>query len=590
MEPDKEYYQFKAGDHSRLNHSQQVAWETCITQPVSFVWGPPGTGKTRTLGWMSKQFYVTNETVLIVSHANRAVDNALYHTIRSLQDSWISEQELVKKVTRYTMVLLEQIGEVKLKKYEFYERWLRWLKSIVVEKQELEKLVKEYESFDRTIFKAQLADNRLTGLEQKTSQLEWWKQRLQYWMLRLKSPLEDNDQKLNLKRLSKLLVKLSRRLDKTERRLEHLQSQKNDLLEVCGPYRNHKERYEYVFKTVEAMGGIAIVKKQLRRLKYPEQVELLKDKKIIATTLSKLSMNAAFRVMTFDTVIVDEASMAPLPLLVIAACLAKKRIIITGDPQQLPPICLSETEMSKEWLTRDIFAQASGSRSLKGIYRWADTVDYVTFLDTQYRMPVELSAILNEYFYHQKLVDGIDYSDPGALKLIDTTSYSSRCMKDSRGSRYNEVHEKAVFELVRGLVDWGTPQEEIGIITPYRTQSTHIRNLLKINRIEGIEIGTIHTFQGREKDIIIFDVTDSFPMPPGRLLNEEGPDGEEVMRILTVAFSRARKSLYLVAHSSYMISKFQGKILGKIIGQLRPGHKKTKPSSSGERTYDPEQF
>ncbi|PLS18280.1 DNA helicase [Bacillus sp. M6-12] len=42
--------------------------------PVTYVWGPPGTGKTHTLARVAANKYLKGERVLIVSHSNQAVD------------------------------------------------------------------------------------------------------------------------------------------------------------------------------------------------------------------------------------------------------------------------------------------------------------------------------------------------------------------------------------------------------------------------------------------------------------------------------------------------------------------------------------
>ena len=42
--------------------------------PVTFVWGPPGTGKTYTLARVAANKYFQEKSVLILSHSNQAVD------------------------------------------------------------------------------------------------------------------------------------------------------------------------------------------------------------------------------------------------------------------------------------------------------------------------------------------------------------------------------------------------------------------------------------------------------------------------------------------------------------------------------------
>lgn len=59
--------------------------------------------------------------------------------------------------------------------------------------------------------------------------------------------------------------------------------------------------------------------------------------------------------------------------------------------------------------------------------------------------------------------------------------------------------------------------------------------------IKNIKIGTIHTFQGSECDIVFFDLVEESQFPVSRLLNNK--DGE---RLITVALTRARHKLIIV--------------------------------------------
>ncbi|MCH8857011.1 MAG: AAA family ATPase, partial [Proteobacteria bacterium] len=68
---------------------------------------------------------------------------------------------------------------------------------------------------------------------------------------------------------------------------------------------------------------------------------VVRDAQLIATTLTKAATDTALSGRRFDTVVVDEASMAPLPLVYLAALLAQKRVVLVGDFRQLPPIVQS---------------------------------------------------------------------------------------------------------------------------------------------------------------------------------------------------------------------------------------------------------
>lgn len=72
--------------------------------------------------------------------------------------------------------------------------------------------------------------------------------------------------------------------------------------------------------------------------------------------------------------------------------------------------------------------------------------------------------------------------------------------------------------------------DEIGIITPYNNQVNAIRQ-----QLPDIEVGTVHKFQGREKDVIIMSV-----------VSNQINDFIDDPHLINVAVSRAKKKFYLV--------------------------------------------
>lgn len=59
------------------NDDQVNAVLKSLTQEITFIWGPPGTGKTRILSIILDQLTRSNKKVLLVSHTNLAVDEIL---------------------------------------------------------------------------------------------------------------------------------------------------------------------------------------------------------------------------------------------------------------------------------------------------------------------------------------------------------------------------------------------------------------------------------------------------------------------------------------------------------------------------------
>jgi len=72
---------------SRLRINQRRAF-SLLEQPISFLWGPPGTGKTFTLGAMLAHYLCEHRTakVLLLSTTNSAVDQALISVDDRLQE------------------------------------------------------------------------------------------------------------------------------------------------------------------------------------------------------------------------------------------------------------------------------------------------------------------------------------------------------------------------------------------------------------------------------------------------------------------------------------------------------------------------
>ena len=58
-------------------HAQNEAIKKSLLNDITYIWGPPGTGKTTVIGQIIKELYCRNRSVLIVSHTNTAVDGAI---------------------------------------------------------------------------------------------------------------------------------------------------------------------------------------------------------------------------------------------------------------------------------------------------------------------------------------------------------------------------------------------------------------------------------------------------------------------------------------------------------------------------------
>jgi len=67
----------ETGQALQYNQHQAAAVTHVLQHPVSFIWGPPGTGKTSTLGLTVASLVYSGQSVLVLAHSNAAVDTAM---------------------------------------------------------------------------------------------------------------------------------------------------------------------------------------------------------------------------------------------------------------------------------------------------------------------------------------------------------------------------------------------------------------------------------------------------------------------------------------------------------------------------------
>lgn len=262
-------------------------------------------------------------------------------------------------------------------------------------------------------------------------------------------------------------------------------------------------------------------------------------------------------------IIVDEASMALIPLLVAATqplsgkalnkidykedtslyaaqneavklALASK-IVFVGDPRQLPPIAKTID------LQRSIFSLYGVEKIFIG-----ESVDNAVFLDTNFRNHPHITNLASRLFYGGLLKSGKEEDGKDSLFIRRSTSKMVR----SESSYVNHGNMKIVIEQASKALERG--RRSIGVITPYRKQADLIDKSFDALRQAypdaDIQAGTVHTFQGKEKDIIIYDLTFS-PSEANALAipaTYNGDINSNTAKLLNVAMTRAQSFFIIV--------------------------------------------
>lgn len=303
---------------------------------------------------------------------------------------------------------------------------------------------------------------------------------------------------------------------------------------------NNHSNYQSYNNNVSNNEKINQLKEEIDNIEKNIKSDILSKVKIHASTVIS-SSNHLTQNITFDYIIMDEASQVPVYLSLIPLMKTKKFILI-GDNKQLQPIYNNNASYT---LNQSIF------NTLIKKYP-----DYYTFLNIQYRMNKEISDIASKLYYNNKLKTNKKNSkqkiklknnksiflDEEAVTLIDTSKTELNEENTINGC-CNKYESEIIINIINQLINNDIPDNEIGIITPYRKQKVYIKKLLKLEKLN-IECDTIYRFQGREKDVIIV----SFCKSSEKALTKFQENFIANENQLNVSITRSRKKLILLGN------------------------------------------
>jgi len=271
--------------------------------------------------------------------------------------------------------------------------------------------------------------------------------------------------------------------------------------------------------------------KQARDIENYLVEKCLNRAQIITSTLTSVN-HFHLRKMKFETVIVDEAGQTTDPA-VLMAMLKGTKLILAGDPFQLPPTVKSP-EAEKAGLSRTMLERLTGREDLSRM------------LTIQYRMHRDIMQFSNEKFYqsklqaHQTVADRKLAEEDRALEMIDTAGCGmEESFAEKSASKYNEG-EIRILQIRLEELTTIRPNASIGVISPYKEQVRLLRE--RLAKSENLTIDTIDAFQGRESDIILISLVRS---------NETSEIGFlKDYRRMNVALTRARMKLVVIGDSA----------------------------------------
>lgn len=507
----------------RINLDQLLAIHHGLKYPLSYIQGPPGTGKTNTILNTIATAFFNEKTVLFTSYNNHPIDS-VFEQLRNIR---YRGNPIPLPVIRLgnTEKVEEALDEIKrlylqTKEMKVYARTLERNRDDKIERTaRLSELLKRYEeildlrerkeAIERLLqaeqnltFRVELQSRQLSQIEKRISGIEEVREEDAM-------PLIDDDEEEFRKYLYYISAKYIQRLGEPKNQ---------DLLDIVlmeGSRKLQVTEFNRYLSQEENM------KKFLRI--FPV---------VITTCISAHRLGAPKPY--FDMVIMDEASQCNCAVSLVPI-IRGKNLMLVGDPQQLSPVIVLDPKNNQALKKRYKISREYDymENSIYKTYLACDSVSDEILLSYHYRCHEKIIEFNNKKYYNGKLKIRSSVQKDTPLVYLDLEE------DPAAGKNTAPAEAAKIIEFVQENRD-----KKIGIITPFTNQRDCINQKLRENGIEDIQCGTVHAFQGDEKDIILFSlaVTDhTFAKTYGWLKNNK--------ELINVATSRAKEKLILLSSS-----------------------------------------
>lgn len=254
---------------------------------------------------------------------------------------------------------------------------------------------------------------------------------------------------------------------------------------------------------------------QYRLLEDEDFKPLLEAFPCWCVTSYSISNSLPLKPALFDVAIIDEASQCD-----IASCIPIlfrcKKAVIVGDDKQLPHLSFLEKSKEQSFLSQ---YEIPDKYQLMWKFRTNSMFDLANYysmksvlLDEHFRSASPIIEFSNKEFYNGRIRIMSTNEDNHVLELIRV----SEGKVDSDMTR-NMPETEAVMQRLQELINednLNSSKENykpitIGIISPFRGQVELIKKALRQLYSDSIldkykiEVGTAHTFQGDERDVIM---------------------------------------------------------------------------------------
>jgi hypothetical protein len=553
---------------------QRPAVETVLNAPLSYVFGPPGTGKTRhVLASAVLSHLDEGQVVLILAPTNNALDVAMRGVIEACRNAGrdiskflrlgtpsaefakdFSKQCEARGIAARLVVLRQEIHELEeeLQQRRSADDLLR-LDGFIERLQKVVRLGHERDTALRELGSLQLAGRRSSEWEKKARDIDREIQDTLAWVKQNRCYLSQDCQQP--------LVDLSN-WDLIARAIQELTRVRQAALNVGAAPRP----------------VLAIEAELMRQRAHEEELlnltleRRLAVVQVIGLTWDRYIGDIHDQIPHVHHIFIDEAAFTPLiKALVVFAKGAP--VTLLGDHKQLPPVCemddddagfrFEDYQSCIVWGKSALFCERAlsvshqvGNMSSKLLKAGSRPVSFgkmrTASLKFSNRFGPELAALLSELVYGRHRL-----RSAGPSTLIVEVLHAA---KEPNGDKCNVAQAAQVATDARRL-----GQGSWAILTPYRNQRDQIKNVLNSRLAD--RVLTVAGSQGQEWDTVIFCTADSNKSSLF-LNNSTQPQGEAC---LNTALSRVKRRLILVLDRSFWENRYDRnrQLLSRLIALSR---------------------
>ncbi|KAL6122869.1 hypothetical protein NUSPORA_00130 [Nucleospora cyclopteri] len=250
---------------------------------------------------------------------------------------------------------------------------------------------------------------------------------------------------------------------------------------------------------------------------------------------STLGSSTSKRDFNFEYLIIDEACQATeLSTLIPLGFTRIKKMILIGDPNQLPPTVLSSNCLSKSLFER-----------LQNFYQ-------PFLLNVQYRMHKSICDIPNKLFYENQLQTAINILEARETEFKPVNFINIPFGKErtnSSKSYSNKTEAKVALDIAKAFYNKYGDLYNVLILSPYKSQISCMKTMGR-----KAEVNTIDGAQGSEADVVILSTVRRTHL--GFI---------DDLRRINVGVTRAKKSLIILGYKNCLIKSIAWSKILKII-------------------------